>query len=358
LNVLEHGLRDRAAEAAEAAAAQESLGLSMFGGALPSQIAIGATAAEQTGSSSGVDPLTLSFTSYGDHTGGPPTSPPTTAAADDPLLQGIHVLRFGSRNSIRHYLRNQNDVRPELVPYLILLLARDDVAKSVVDTLSSLAARHSGQLLDALLDESTEMTIRRRIPRTLRNMPRQNVADGLLRGLNDRRFEVRFQCSRTLTELAGRNSLLRFSTAEVLGYIQKEAAVSKPVWESYRLLDQPGDAESSPIFDEVLRDRTSRGLQHLFALLSLIYPAEPLRLAYHGLHVDDPQLRGTALEYLSSVLPRETRERLWPLISGMQGREPSGTADGRSREQILAELMRADQTIYLRIEELRRRPDE
>jgi len=52
------------------------------------------------------------------------------------------------------------------------------------------------------------------------------------------------------------------------------------------------------------------------------------------------------------VLPREIRDRLWPLIDDKDLKEP---LDDRSREQVLAELMRADQTIYLRIEELRKR---
>ena len=218
--------------------------------------------------------------------------------------------------------------------------------------LQPVAERHAGQLLDALLNEATEFGTRRRIPRILSSTARQVVADGLLLGLNDRRFEVRFQCGLALAELASRNRLLRFVPTEIFGYIQKEVAVSKPVWESHRLLDQPEDAEASPIFDEFLRGRTSRGLQHLFTLLSLVMPAEPLKLAFQGLHVEDPRLRGTALEYLFSVLPHEIRGRLWPLIDG---REVPNIPDGRSREKVLDELMRADQTIYLRVEELRRR---
>jgi len=170
------------------------------------------------------------------------------------------------------------------------------VSQAVIHALQPITERHAGQMLDALLSESTDFAIRRRIPRVLRNTPRQMVADGLLLGLNDRRFEVRFQCGRSLAALAERNKMLRFVPTEIFGYIQKEVAVSKPVWESHRLLDQQEDAEASPIFDEFLRSRTSRGLQHIFALLSLVMPAEPLKLAFQGLHVDDPHLRGTALE--------------------------------------------------------------
>jgi len=39
------------------------------------------------------------------------------------------------------------------------------------------------------------------------------------------------------------------------------------------------------------------------------------------LHTDDLQLRGSALEYLESVLPAQTRERLWPFLEGRKARK-------------------------------------
>jgi len=65
---------------------------------------------------------------------------------------------------------------------------------------------------------------------------------------------------------------------------------------------------------DVLRDRVSRSLEHLFTLLSLILPRETLRLAFHALHTDDSYLRGTALEYLETVLPESVWSRLFPLL--------------------------------------------
>ena len=344
INVLEHGLRERAADVVMAASAPESLDLSMFG-------------ASMTMASGSFDRSEFALT----------TAPPSVVAqlpnpfptpdagglpSDDPLLQQLATLRFGDRRTIRKAATTAAE-QPEAIPQLIRLLGRDDVCQPVMRALMPVAERHAGQLIDALLTEQTEFAVRRRIPRILAAVPRQLVADGLLLGLNDRRFEVRFQVGLALADMTGRNRLLRFSQTEILGHIQKEVAVSKPVWESHRLLDQPEDAEGSPIFDEFLRNRTSRGLQHIFALLSLILPPEPLKLALQGLHLEDTHLRGTALEYLSSVLPKETRERLWPLIDD---RGAAARIDPRPREQVLAELMRADQTIYQRIEELRQRP--
>jgi hypothetical protein len=51
-------------------------------------------------------------------------------------------------------------------------------------------------------------------------------------------------------------------------------------------------------------------------VLGLALPAEPLRIALHAVQTDDPELRGTALEYLESILPPEVRAQLWPFLEG------------------------------------------
>src|SRR6185436_9753518 len=54
----------------------------------------------------------------------------------------------------------------------------------------------------------------------------------------------------------------------------------------------------------------------IFTVLGLALPPEPLRIALHAVQTDDPELRGTALEYLESILPPDVRAQLWPLLEG------------------------------------------
>jgi hypothetical protein len=110
-----------------------------------------------------------------------------------------------------------------------------------------------------------------------------------------------------------------------------------------------GDA--TPFYRDVLRNRTHRSLEHLFHLLSLAFPAEPLRVAYDGLHTGDPVLRGTALEYLESILPREVRRSLWPLL-GSQPQEPTG---GKSEKELLDSLLHSHESILLQLKDLEER---
>lgn len=87
---------------------------------------------------------------------------------------------------------------------------------------------------------------------------------------------------------------------------------------------------------ELLRDRASRSLEHLFTLLSLIFPRQTLRLAFHGLHTDDAYLRGTALEYLETVLPESIWARLWPLV---ERGDIEPVRSRRSPDQALQDLL-------------------
>jgi hypothetical protein len=207
--------------------------------------------------------------------------------------------------------------------------------------------------VDALLDDNTDFSIRRRLPRLLSSSPTQRTVEGLLAGLGDKRFEVRFQCGRALVHCVERSAGVRIEPEAIFDAIRREVTVSRPVWESHRLLDRAEDREASPIVDEFLRNRSSRSLEHVFTLLALVLPAEPLRIAFKGLHTDDPQLRGTSLEYLESILPDDVRDRLWPLLESQSiSRRRSDT---RPVEEVIAELMKSNQSIIINLTELRKK---
>jgi hypothetical protein len=105
--------------------------------------------------------------------------------------------------------------------------------------------------------------------------------------------------------------------------------------------------------DEFVRNRANQSLAHVFTALSLVLPSEPLQIAMRGLHADDQNLRGTALEYLESILPPMIREPLWPFL---EDHRPGGRTL-RPREEVLADLVRSNHSIMLNLEQLKRRAD-
>jgi hypothetical protein len=279
--------------------------------------------------------------------------PITTRGAADPETQDIMRLRSRDRERVRAVLRREEELTPPLIPHAITLLAWDPVADDAIAALRRVAPRHVGALGDALLDPYEDFAVRRRIPRVIAACRTQRAVDILLLGLEDIRFEVRFQCGRSLTAIVAKRPDLRIEENRVYEVVLKEVAVGRPVWEGRHLLDALDDDGVRTDLDDFIRSRASQSLAHVFTVLSLVLPAKPLQIALRGLHVDDQHLRGTALEYLESILPPEIREPLWPFL---EDNRPS-TRTSRARDDILEDLVRSNHSIMLNLEELKRRDE-
>jgi hypothetical protein len=206
-----------------------------------------------------------------------------------------------------------------------------------------------------LIDPGSDFAVRRRIPPLLAACPGARVVEGLAQGLADDRFEVRFRCARALAHVLKRDPDLSIDRDLVFRTIQHEAAVGRKVWDAQLALDQLGDLAGEDDDDELLRERAGRSLEHVFTLLSLVLPREPLRIACWGLREGNPILRGTALEYLESVLPQVVRAVLWPYL------DTEGTSRGAALRPVpepevaLRNLLGSSQSIELSLEALRKR---
>jgi len=262
-------------------------------------------------------------------------------APPDPLLRRISDLRSGDAVRVRRAL-DEDVVDPGLAAQAIVLLGWDDVAEDAARALRRAGPRITGQLVDALLDGGADFAVRRRIPRVLSAFPSTRSLQGLLAGLTDKRFEVRYRCGRALIAMLGGDNGLAISPDNVFDVVSRELEVDKHLWESHRLLD--GGVE-----DQLVGDRANRGLEHVFTLLSLTLPKEPLRISFRALHTGDEMLRGTALEYLDSVLPPAVRERLRPMLEDKRPKE----REPRTHDEVLAALLRSHESIQAKLVELR-----
>jgi ATP:ADP antiporter, AAA family len=273
--------------------------------------------------------------------------PLTGLTALDATMQDILHLRSRDRGRVVAVLGREEGLSSELVPHVIPLLAWDAVAEHATFSLQKVAEEHIGQFVDALIDPNQDFAVRRRLARVFAVCVSQRAVDGLMIALDDIRFAVRCQAGRSLLAIVEKNPLVTISRERILDAVLKEVTVGRPVWEGRRLLD--GFVSDSPL-DAFVRDRAGESLAHVFTLLSLVLPREPIQLAFRGLQTDDVQLRGTALEYLDSVLPPTIKQRLWPFLD--QRPTPRRT---RPREEAIAALLRSHQSIMFNLEELRRR---
>lgn len=272
---------------------------------------------------------------------------PVHGSLDGTLLD-IQQLRSRNRVRVLDVLARDEGLSAPLVPHVIPLLAWDQVAQHAMFALQKVAEEHVGQFVDALLDPNQDVAVRRRLARVFSVCVSQRAVDGLLLVLDDLRFAVRCQAGRSLASILDRNPLLHVDRDRILDVVRKEVTVGRPVWEGRRLLD---DARCDSPLDAFVRDRAGESLAHVFTLLSLVLPREAVQLAFRGLQTSDEQLRGTALEYLDSVLPGAIKLRLWPFLQA-RPRAPRST---RSRDDACAALLHSHRSILMNLEELRTR---
>jgi ATP:ADP antiporter, AAA family len=278
----------------------------------------------------------------------PEPAPVTTLEQklESPLRRAI---RDGSTDEVRRALA-EHPLEDDQAEMAIGLLAWDAVAPQAIQALAPVAATQTDLLLRHLLDPEEDFAIRRRLVNVLATCRSIRVFDGLLQALDDRRFEVRYRAGRALSRMAGEIPGLEIDRGRVLRVIQREIGVERGVWESRQLIDA-ADEEWSPMEAELLRDRANRSLEHLFTLLSLILPRQTLRLSFQALHTGDAYLRGTALEYLETVLPEETWVKLAPLLDQGEAQPIHST---RTPEQAVQELLASRESISLALAQARR----
>ncbi len=206
---------------------------------------------------------------------------------------------------------------PELAIHVVSIVARDDVGREALAALRVIAPRCTGMLVDVLLDETREIKIRRRLPDVLLAGEPSLAAWGLWRGLVDPSFEVRYRCGSALSRMAAAGRLAQVTVATVYEALRRELVLAPTAWKTTQITDDrilvaTGDQLAQPAQPAPAHSGTA--LEHVFTVLGLAFPAEPLRVALHAVQTDESELRETALEYLASVLPADVRAQLWPLI--------------------------------------------
>jgi hypothetical protein len=238
---------------------------------------------------------------------------------------------------------------PELAPHALALVGRDEVARDAMLALHAIAPRCTGLLVDALLDPDRDEIVRRRLPAVLAAGEPQLAAWGLWHALGDPSFDVRYRAGGVLARLAG-DGHLTVTADDVFDAVKRELLADPEGWKARRAVEDLAYSIDAPGDDP---PRIGDGLEHVFTVLGLVLPAEPLRIALHAVQTDDPALRGTALEYLESILPPDIRAQLWPLLEGetpaAAAVESVAAAVKRTRDEILAELERTYPRVIARL---------
>jgi hypothetical protein len=227
------------------------------------------------------------------------------------IVSSLRVLLGNDAEAIRQLLSG-GPLDARLAAFVIPHLGQDALAKPAVEALRAMGLEVLGVLTEAMHSTSLPAVVRRRIPHVLRVARGERVVRSLLGALSCDAIEVRYRAALALSEVTRDDRARLSDCAEVYALVVNEVA-------------------KGPL------DRAS--IDHVFALLALALNRGTLELARQGVLSDDRKLRGTALEYLESLLPETVRT---PLVAALAERAgPRDVAEKQPNAALLQELRRS-----------------
>jgi hypothetical protein len=264
-------------------------------------------------------------------------SPATFYRHDDPRLASLVELRSGDRLRVQAALVRLDRPDRMQMAQVVSLLAWDDVSADARLVLERHAGWHIGLLVDALADPETDFAIRRRLPRVLGTVASPRAIEGLVWGLEDERFEVRYQSARAIERLLWHHPELTVDSSTIMRAVDRELSVPARVWHAHQLIDrvEQDDAAGSDAAVELPASAglPRRNLEHVFTLLSTILPREAVQVAHRGIQSAEPHMRALALEYLDRVLPPDVRAKLLALVDEASASRAASSGAGTPAPQ-------------------------
>jgi len=229
----------------------------------------------------------------------------------EPLVAALRVLLGRDIRALRELLSGPAlDAR--LAAFVIPHLGHEALAKPAVEALRKMGPAVYGVLGEAMHSTTLPVVVRRRIPHALRGARDARVVHLLFDALSCPGIEVRYRAALALSEIAGEDRDLLPDPSRVYALVLNEVA-------------------HGPL------DRAA--IDHVFALLALTLHRGSLELARQGVLSEDRKLRGTALEYLESLLPETVRS---PVVAALA--EHAGPRDPSEKQpslDLLGELQRS-----------------
>lgn len=275
----------------------------------------------------------------------PPSSRAPTVPGETEALPATPSgwLRSGEPELIERALATGGPWVEDDLPFLVPLVARDAWLDATVRALATMGSSAVPYLSSILADESADFVIRRRIPGVFARIDDPDADHALIGALNAARFEVRYRVAlalyrRRIRSMAESDEDWR---AKVWEAIRFQLGREKPVWELARLLDPAAD---DGFVERRVGMRGELSFEHTFRLLSLVLDRDTVRAAYHGIVLNDPELRSFALEYLEQVLPPDVRDRLWPFIGDLS--ESAERRALRDLDAVVADLLKTGATLF------------
>lgn len=270
----------------------------------------------------------------------PPEEPtrepvPGRTAVEPSLRVAADALMSDDIDAVKEILTDASSLAPQLGPLILPWVTHKETRAVARSALETLAPRVVGQLHDALMDRGQPRAVRSAAASVLRGYPHPRSADALLDGLSSERLALRYRCGQGLVAIAATHpETVRVDKTTIHQRVLAELADGSAGQES-EPQSEIHQSEPAGWLDDAVRKHLNRKIEHAFSLLSLVYDGNALQLSLRAIQAKDTALRGTALEYLDSVLPAELKAAVWGHLHVEHPRHPAQ----RAHKEVLDELM-------------------
>ena len=227
----------------------------------------------------------------------------------DDLVVRAAILAAGALRS-RAYL-------DETIRALDRARLRGDAIRALIAFGSGITGRAFSDILN---DESVSLRIRRQIPRVLKNLPDQRSVTALLPAIGHKDLTIRGAVLKALNRLRETSPNLNFDGASVTSQLLNEArayyetSAALAPFREVTAEDRPALRLLAGTIEERLKDTLAR----LFRLLGLCYPPKDVYSTYLAVSQPTRYDMSAALEFLDSVLDRNLKRVLLPLLDAPQ----------------------------------------
>jgi AAA family ATP:ADP antiporter len=214
-----------------------------------------------------------------------------------------------ARQAVRSAYRAATE---ELIPPLMIVLGRADLAEDAAEALARLGNRVVPTLSHALRSEEVPIEVRRELPSVLLRIGTSEAEQALVSSLLESDGTVRHRVIASLNKLRAVRPDIRIDpsvlelllAAEIAGHYRSYQVLG-PLEVQFKRQDAVIDA---------LRHSMEQELERIFRLMALLLPQAGLHDAYVGVRSSNPTVRANALEFLDNVLKPELRQVLVPLL--------------------------------------------
>jgi AAA family ATP:ADP antiporter len=213
-----------------------------------------------------------------------------------------------------------------LIDDLVRKLGDYRLRAGATDALAAYGSSIAGTLCDLMDEPEVPRSARYRIPRVLERMREQRAADELLNSITTPDLLLRGYVLRALGRMREAAPQLDFGPAVVDKQILEEAKIYFSLWAALDpLRHQPAEnTNAARLLVSTLEDRLNHTLERLFHLLGLKYSRNGIQGAYRALKSKSSENHSAAIEFLDSVLDRELKRFLMPLLDDTARLSESG----------------------------------